>query len=215
MLIPALEPIMELFMEILKAILPVFIELVDRISRYVLPALSKAFEHIEPFIDGLKKALGGLMDFILGVFSGDWERAWSGIKVFFEGIWDSISGIFKGAINLIIKALNSLIKGINKLKFNVPKWVPLIGGKEWGLNIPEIPQLNVGTNYVPEDTLAYLHKGEAVVPKQYNPVAGGKGGGIVFDRGAFDGAIILDDYGVDRLMDRIEDRLRIKEGLAY
>lgn len=47
-------------------------------------------------IEGFKSALGGLMDFIKGVFTGDWETAWNGIKDFFSGIWDGIKGIFVG-----------------------------------------------------------------------------------------------------------------------
>ena len=43
-----------------------------------------------------------------------------------------------------------------------------IGGNKWGFNIPQIPQLSVGTNFVPEDQLAYIHKGEAVIPKKFN-----------------------------------------------
>ena len=40
-----------------------------------------------------------------------------------------------------------------------------------------IPAFAVGTNYVPRDTLAYIHEGEAIVPKAYNPAAGGMSGG--------------------------------------
>ena len=60
---------------------------------------------------------------------------------------------------------------MNKIK--VPDWVPGVGGK--GINIPLIPKLATGTNYVAGEGLAYLHEGEAVVPKKYNPAIGGYG----------------------------------------
>lgn len=123
---------------------------------------------------GIIKALGGIIDFLMGAFTGDWKRAWEGIKTIFSGIADGIVGIFKGAINLILDAFNFMIRQINKVSFKLPDWVPGdMGGKEFGLKIPEIPKLAVGTNYVAGDGLAYLHEGEAVVPKKYNPSAGG------------------------------------------
>ena len=79
----------------------------------------------------------------------------------------------KFPLNLIIDGLNSLIRGLNSISFDVPDWVPLIGGKSFGINIPLIPKLATGTNYVPQDMFAYLHEGEAVVPKKYNPDATG------------------------------------------
>lgn len=99
---------------------------------------------------GIYKALGGIIDFIAGVFTGDWERAWSGIKDFFGGIWDAISGVAKGALNIIIDVLNLLIRGINSFKIDIPDWIkdiPLIGqyaGKTIGFNIPEIPKFATG-----------------------------------------------------------------------
>jgi len=92
-----------------------------------------------------------------------------GISKIWEGIWDSV----KSFINGIINGLNKLIKGLNKVQFDIPDWVPLLGGKTFGINIPEIPKLATGTNYVPQDMFAYLHEGEAVVPKKYNPAAAG------------------------------------------
>lgn len=91
-----------------------------------------------------------------------------GFKQIFKGIFDSLWSIAKYPLNLIISGINALIRGANKIKLNVPDWVPGIGGKQLGFNIPQIPMLNVGTNYVPEDQLAYIHKGEAVVPKKFN-----------------------------------------------
>jgi hypothetical protein len=54
--------------------------------------------------------------------------------------------------------------------------------------------------------MAYLHKGEQVVPKEYAPQKE-----IHIDRAAFEGAIITDDYGIDRLMDRLSARLKLSD----
>ena len=89
------------------------------------------------------------------------------------GIWDSIWSGIKSVINFIIRGLNFLIKGLNAISFSVPDWIPVIGGKSFGFNIAPIPELATGTNYVPQDMLAMLHEGEAVVPKKYNPAAAG------------------------------------------
>jgi len=64
-----------------------------------------------------------------------------------DGLWNGMKAGAKGAVNVIIGALNTLIRGLNKIQFDVPSWVPLIGGKQWGLNIAEIPKLARGTNY--------------------------------------------------------------------
>src|SRR5690606_3186546 len=118
----------------------------------------------------------GIINFITGVFTGNWKKAWEGVKNIFKGIVDTLWSIFKFPLNLIIDGINALIGGLNKIKFDVPDWIPLIGGKKFGFNIPKIPKLAVGTNYVAQDGLAYLHKGEAVIPKKFNPAAGGESG---------------------------------------
>ena len=94
----------------------------------------------------------------------------------FEGVKETVTNIFS-TIGQIIKApINAIIDGINKVlsKINsieIPDWVPGIGGKH--TNFGMIPKLATGTNYVPEDTLAMIHKGEAVIPKKFNPYANG------------------------------------------
>jgi tape measure domain-containing protein len=128
------------------------------------------------FVDiakSLFEILGGIIDFIVGIFTGNWKKAWEGIKQIFKGVFDSLWGIVKFPLNLIIDGLNIFIRGLNKLSFDIPDWVPLIGGKSFGINIPLIPKLAQGTNFVPQDMFAYLHEGEAVVPKKYNPAAAG------------------------------------------
>ena len=131
------------------------------------------FRFIGDIIEGLKDIFIGLMNFITGVFTGDWEKAWEGVKKIFKGVFDSLWGIVKFPLNLIIDGINAVIRALNSISIDIPDWVPIFGGKTFGINIPLIPKLAVGTNYIPQDMLAYLHEGEAVVPKKYNPAAAG------------------------------------------
>lgn len=100
-------------------------------------------------------------------------NAFTGVKTQIGGIWNNIWTTIKSYINKIISGVNSMIRGMNKLKWTAPNWVPEIGGKSWGISIPTIPMLATGTNNVPKNMLAYLHKGEAVTPKKFNPAVSG------------------------------------------
>src|SRR5699024_9792461 len=104
----------------------------------------------------------GIIDFITGVFSGNWEKAWNGVKDIFSNIVSGLGNIIKAPINFIIDTINGLIRGLNNVK--VPDWVPGIRGK--GINIPQIPKLAKG-GIVDEATLALIGEGkssEAVIP---------------------------------------------------
>lgn len=107
----------------------------------------------------------GITDFLTGVFTGNWSKAWSGIKNAFTSYVSGLGKALKTPLNVCIELLNSFIKKINRIK--APDWVPMLGGK--GANIPLIPKLKTGTNIVPNDMLAQLHEGEAVIPKKFNP----------------------------------------------
>lgn len=105
-------------------------------------------EVIKDVWDGVKQVLDGIIDVIRGVFTGDWERAWEGVKKIFKGIWDGMVGIVKAPINIIIGLINGVIDGlnwlidaINKISFTIPDWVPGIGGKHVGFNIGHIGKI--------------------------------------------------------------------------
>ena len=128
----------------------------------------------------------GVIQFIKGVFSGDWEDAWNGIVTAFDGIFSGIADIAKGPINMVIglingllsgmqRGINAVVKGVNKLSFKVPNWVPGIGGDHFGFDLPQvgfgsIPYLAQG-GYVKPNTpqLAMIgdnrHQGEVVAPE--------------------------------------------------
>lgn len=96
-------------------------------------------------IGGILKALDGLIQFVAGVFTGNWERAWEGIAKFFGGIWDAIWGIIRGVINLVISAINLLIGAIYSVLAaivngigGVAKAVGKLVGKNWGFSMPSV-----------------------------------------------------------------------------
>lgn len=93
--------------------------------------------------DGLKKIFDGLIDFIRGVFTGDWERAWNGIKNIFKGVFDSLVGIAKVPINRILSMINGVISGINFFanKVNGISFKNPFTGESTGINIPTIPNI--------------------------------------------------------------------------
>lgn len=112
------------------------------------------FATVKSIWDSIKAVFDGIIDFIRGVFTGDWERAWTGVQEIFKGIFTALVAIAKaplngiiGLINMVIDAINWMINGLNKIHFDVPDWVPVLGGKSLGFNIPTIGKI------------AYLAKG--------------------------------------------------------
>lgn len=196
-------------------------------------SLTEFFGYVSDIINGIIEVLRGILDFIIGVFTGDWQRAWDGIKAIFVGIWNTMKAIFmtivqgivsiilalvaevelrftllagivkailqalatvisniwtgiknfisktidtiksvvssglnavkntfsnifngiwnivKGIcnsilggiekmVNGVINGLNNMINALNSLSFTVPDWVPELGGKSFGFNIPNI-----------------------------------------------------------------------------
>ena len=136
---------------------------------FIADRLIKTFEKWGPSVRetiGLvKNIFSGLIDFIVGVFTGDWSRAWEGIKNIFGSIFEGMYRLAKRPINGIINIVNTLIRGLNKIR--LPDWVPVIGGK--GIHIPEIPKLAKG-GIVDSATLAVVGEAgkEAVMPLENN-----------------------------------------------
>lgn len=110
----------------------------------VIGLLGSMFGFISDIVSSIMRTLTGLIKFITGVFTGDWKKAWEGVKDIFKGIFDMLKSIVTTPINYIIDVLNGLIAGLNKIKFDVPDWVPGIGGKKFGFAIPKIQKFENG-----------------------------------------------------------------------
>ena len=99
--------------------------------------------YVSNVIDGVKQIFGGFIDFLTGVFTLDWKKAWEGIKEIFRGICNTIVGVFEATVNLIIKGINWLISKLNSLLENslLAKGLDLIGIEFRG--IPQIPEVHI------------------------------------------------------------------------
>ncbi len=164
-LLPAIDEIIVAISDVWNAVKPVVNWVVD----YIKTILEPVIKGLCDFIGGIIDVVRGIAKFISGVFTGDWRKAWNGIKQIFKGVMDSLAAIVKTPINMVIAAweflINKLIgainffkKVINKFSFDVPDWVPGIGGKKFGFNLKmseeiSIPRLATG-NVATEPTLA-------------------------------------------------------------
>ena len=130
-----------------------------------IQAFRNVGNYIKPILENLKTMFGGLIDFIVGVFTGNWKKAWQGVQNIFRGIFDGLTNIAKKPLNAIIDAINAMIRGLNKIK--LPNWIPGFGGM--GINIPTIPKLAKG-GIVDAPTIAMVGEAgkEAVMPLENN-----------------------------------------------
>ena len=160
----ALGPLIEIFTLLINtAIQP----LISVVQNFLVPIFTSALNGLASTVSSVIGNITGIfrniIDFIRNVFTGNWKAAWQNIVDLFSDIISGIANIFKAPINFIIDGINGFLDGINGIK--IPDWVPVVGGK--GFNIPHIPRLKVGMDYVPSDMFpAYLDKGEWVLTKE-------------------------------------------------
>ena len=134
----------QFLMPIIQTVITVLMHIGQVVVPAVLAAIGVFAEGISSAINGVKTIFEGVINFITGVFSGNWRMAWEGVKSIFVGIFDTLGALFKTPINAVIALINKAIAGINSLGITIPDWVPLLGGKSFSINIPEIPMLARG-----------------------------------------------------------------------
>ena len=155
--ISLLNTIVPIFQNIIQAILPVLqqllqalIPVIQMVTEIFANVLGKALQTVANIVSGVMQVFQGLIDFIAGVFTGNWSQAWESVKSIFIGVFNGLGEIFKAPFRTVVTVINTVIGGLNKLK--VPDWVPGIGGK--GINIPKIPEFAKGTNRTPGTFIA-------------------------------------------------------------
>ena len=135
----------------IRAVLPVVGFLVTALlngASVVVPAVLAWFGQfaggLGTVVQSAKTIFQGLLTFLSGVFTGRWSSIWQGIRQIFSGAFSGLAAMVKIPINAVIALINKAISGINDLGIDIPKWVPVLGGKKFALNIPSIPMLAKG-----------------------------------------------------------------------
>lgn len=145
---------------LVKTLGPIFVT----VFNYIVDSVGTAIAFISDLIKSLLQVFNGLIDFVLGVFTGNWSRAWQGVVNIFSGIFNGIVGVVKWPLNLIIDMVNAAISGINTMIKTINK-VP-------GVSIPtigKIPKLAKG-GIIDSPTIAMVGEAgrEAVMPLENN-----------------------------------------------
>ncbi|EJE4048095.1 phage tail tape measure protein [Enterococcus faecalis] len=116
----------------------------DFITGFIGGAMDGAVKIISDYVNAITRIFGGIIDFVTGVFTGDWSRAWQGVVDIFGGIFEGIAAVAKAPINAMITLINGFLGGLNNIK--IPKWIPGVGGK--GFSIAKIPYLAEGGHMI-------------------------------------------------------------------
>lgn len=120
---------------LVKTLGPIFVT----VFNYIVDSIGTAIATISDIVKSLLKVFGGIIDFLVGVFTGNWSKAWEGVRNIFKGIFEGLVSIAKWPLNLIIDMVNAAISGINTMIKTINK-VP-------GVSIPtigKIPKLAKG-----------------------------------------------------------------------
>ncbi len=172
---------------------------IQSVGSFIMGVFQNVFNFVSGIFTNLWNVIQIVVNTIVSIFSTAWNTiksvattVWNGILGLFSaggkiftGVVEGIAGVFKTIVNAIIKGINRVIRipfdTINGI-LNFIRNIDILGvapfkglWKQNPLPVPQIPTLNVGTNYIAREGLAYLHEGEAVVPKKYNPAIGGYG----------------------------------------
>ncbi|WP_034855950.1 phage tail protein [Clostridium intestinale] len=140
---PAIQTVIDIIMFLWNYALKPFIAFLGSVF---LGTFEGVATNIKNIVGDIKTIFGGVIDFIAGVFTGNWSRAWQGVRDIFRGIFGALGDIAKSPLNAVIGLINGAIRGINKISFDVPDWVPSWagGGKHFGVSLPNIPYLANG-----------------------------------------------------------------------
>lgn len=156
----ALRPVLDLLGEMLETLIPALVPVIEWLAQIFSEVLGGAIKGVKKILEPLSGIFNGIVDFVKGVFSGNWEQAWNGVVNIFKNVFNLLPTFVENVINGIIWIINKLLEGVN--------WATSMIG--WEIDpIPEVtlPRFRAGIDCVPHDKfVAYLDAGEAVLTAQ-------------------------------------------------
>lgn len=131
---------------VIENIVMVLVNVVATVAPPIIAAVSQIFANISNVVMSLQGIFDGLIQFITGVFTGNWASAWEGVKSIFGNAFSALVELCKVPINAVIGVINGAIRGINSIVgggVTIPDWLPG-GGGTFSLHLNEIPMLAKG-----------------------------------------------------------------------
>lgn len=147
-----ISPILTMISNLVKSLLPALtniikflvVPLFQLVASVVHETFKNIMDFIMPIIQNIIDAMMGICDFITNVFTGNWSAAWENVKSIFVNVFEALGGLLATPLNAVISIINGVIEGINACGFIIPDWVPIVGGKEFKLDIPPMPMFESG-----------------------------------------------------------------------
>lgn len=148
-----------------------FLTFWDSLPSGIKDALTKALNLVKDITAKMVQTINDIVNKVKDSF----KQMGEGIKNSFKTVINGIFGFINSLISGVESAINFIGKALNKLSWDVPDWVPIIGGKTFGFNIKEvtfnkrIPLLATG-GIVTQPTKAIIGEAgkEAVLPLENN-----------------------------------------------
>ena len=121
-----ISAIIDSIISIIKLAISIIDGIVSTLVMIIAAPIQTAGQIIKGIIDGIKQMFIGLVKIIKSLINGDIKGVLEGFKTFLSGFVNVVWTILKAPLNFLIKGINALIRGVNKIKFDVPDWVPVI-----------------------------------------------------------------------------------------
>lgn len=120
----------------------------------IVTVVSSIINKIKSVISTVINTIKSVISTVLSSIKSTWDKIFNGLKTtvtnVFDKIWstikkviNSILGGIEGMANGIVRGINTVIRALNRLKINIPGWVPDYGGKTFGFNIAELSEVSI------------------------------------------------------------------------
>ena len=159
-------------------------EFVMAVIAYVAYLYEGFIETFSPIVDAVSQIFNGITDFIVGVFTGNWDQAWSGVTEIFKGYFDVVKSIAGGVIDWVTEKLNWIGNKIAAIKETAGNVIAKVTGNNENHNATGTQYWQGGQTYVNENNrgeLINLPNGSQIIPhdESMRQLANKQGGVVV------------------------------------
>lgn len=159
-------------------------EFVMAVIAYVAYLYEGFIETFSPIVDAVSQIFNGITDFIVGVFTGNWDQAWNGVTEIFKGYFDLVRNIAGGVIDWVTEKLNWIGDKITAIKEKAGNVIDKVTGNDEKHNATGTQYWQGGQTYVNENNrgeLINLPNGSQIIPhdESMRQLANKQGGVVV------------------------------------